>query len=79
MIKDDDVLSGVLPPLDPNTPHSEEYGSFEDKLVACVSHDYILFKDDNTKVHYYLEEAARITQCKYSIKSCQREKNGRDA
>ena len=40
--------------------------------------DHALFKDNNAKVHYYLEEAAQSTQHGSLIKSYQIKKNGRD-
>ena len=45
----------MLPPIDPNEPHLEEISSVEDDLVARASYDYLLFKDDNAGVCYYLE------------------------
>ena len=62
-----------------NLPHSEEYGSVEDERVARVPCVYSLFKDDNAKVHYYLEGSKRSTQHVASIKPYQRKKNGRNA
>ena len=69
VIIEDAASSRVLLPLDKNAPYLEEYGSVEDELVARLSHDHRSFKDDNTKVHYYLEEVARSTQHAASIKN----------
>ena len=52
--------SGVpmpAPPLVPNQPHSEAHGSIKNKLVERASHEHPLFRDDNSKVYFKLEEA----------------------
>ena len=75
----DDVVPGTpLPALAADSPHSEVYGSIEAEMVARVSHADPLYRDDNAKVYYYLEEATRSTSYAASIKTYQREKNGRD-
>ena len=77
-MRDDDEPSGTLPPLTPNSHYSEEHSSVEDELVAHVSCDNPLLKDNNAKVCYYLEEATRSTQHEASIKLYQKKKNRRD-
>ena len=47
--------------------------------VARASHDHPLYKGDNAKVYYYLEEATRSTSYAASIKPYQRGKDGRGA
>ena len=78
-IRDNPIPNGALLPLDPNVLHSEEHGLVEDDLVARVLCDQSLFKDNNSKVHYYLEEASLSTQHAASIKPYQKKTNGRDA
>ena len=58
----------AAPPLANNRPHSTIHGSVEDELVARASHDHSLFRDDNSQVYYYLEEATRTTSYAASIK-----------
>ena len=67
------------PPLMTNQPHSLEHGSVELELVNRASHDHPLFRDDNSKLYYLLEEATRSTQYAASIKPFQRRKDGRGA
>ena len=69
----------VVPVLENNLPHSEEHGSVENELIARASHDHELFREDNAKVYYHLEEATRGTSYAVSIKPFQRSKNGRGA
>lgn len=78
-VRDDAVLGNPLPALAADSPHSEANGSIEDEMVARVSQADPLYRDDNTKVHNYLEEAARSASYAASIKPCQRGKNGKDA
>ena len=68
-IRDDDEVSGVLPPLSPNSFGPEEFGSAEHNLVARMSCDHPSFKDNNDKLHHYLEEATRSAQHVDSNKS----------
>ena len=74
--------SGVpmpAPPLAPNQPHYEAHGSIENELVERASHEHPLFRDDNSKVYFKLEEATHGTMYAASIKPFQRAKNGRGA
>ena len=68
MIIDDAVPSVMLPPLAPNSPHSEACGSEEDENFARALHDHPMFREDSTKVCYYLEESVRSAQHAASIK-----------
>jgi hypothetical protein len=67
------------PPLAPNRCYSTEHGSVEGELVARASHTHASFRDDNSKVYYFLEEATRSTSYAASIKPYQRTKDGRAA
>jgi hypothetical protein len=75
----DALVPAAAPPLATNRPHSTEHGSVDAELVARASHDHPLFRDDNSQVYYYLEEATRTTSYAASIKPYQRAKNGRGA
>ena len=78
-VRDDAIPGNPLPALAADSPHSEACGSIEDEMVARVSHADPSYRDDNAKVCYYLEEAARGASYAASIKPYQRGKNGRDA
>eukprot|EP00957_Ditylum_brightwellii_P072453 5505950-Ditylum_brightwellii.AAC.1 len=60
-------------------PHSSKYGSIKADLVARASHLHSNYKEDNSQVYYYLEEATRGTQYAALIKPKQRSKDGRGA
>ena len=47
---------GPRPAVVNNCPHSSEYLSVEGDLVAYATHAHPLYKDDNVKVYFYLEE-----------------------
>ena len=51
----------------------------EGELIARASHTHALFRDDNSVVYYYLEEATRGTSYAASIKPFQKVKDGRGA
>lgn len=75
-----DIAVQVDPPaLALNQPYSTEHGSVEDDLIARASHGHALYREDNSKVYYLLEEATRTTSYAASIKPFQRAKNGRGA
>ena len=63
IIREDVILIGDIIPLAPSNPNSEQCILVEVDLAERVSHDYPLFKDDNAKSHYYLEESVRSSQC----------------
>ena len=51
----------------------------EAELIAWAAHTHALFREDNSVVHYHLEEATRGTSYAASIKPYQRGKDGRRA
>lgn len=67
----------VAPPLDTNQPHSVLHGSVEGELIARLSHNSPIYRDDNKQVYLYLEEATRGTIYGASIKPFTRTKDGR--
>jgi hypothetical protein len=69
----------AAPALAQNQPYSNDYGSVEGELVARVSHEHALFRDDNASVYHYLEEATRSTAYATSIKTFRWRKEGRGA
>jgi hypothetical protein len=75
------VRAVVVPPaptaLTTNLPYSVEHGSVEGEMIARASHTHPLFRDDNSRVYYLLEEATRGTTYAPSIKPFQRAKDGR--
>ena len=48
-------------------------------MIMHASHDHALFREDNAKGYFKLEEAARSTMYAASIKPYQQTKNGRGA
>jgi hypothetical protein len=75
-----DVVPPLLhPPLAVGQPYAEVHGSVEAEMIARASHTHALYRDDNAKVYYYLEEATRTTTYAASIKPFQRRKDGRAA
>ena len=72
-------VPAAVPTLAPNSPHSVQHGSVEADLIARASHTHALYREDNAKVYYYLEEATRGTSYAASIKPYQRDKDGRNA
>jgi hypothetical protein len=77
--RESDAVGGPAPPLAQDKPHSLMYGSVEGDLVARASHGHALFREDNSSVYYFLEEATRGTAYAASMKPFQRAKNGREA
>ena len=59
--------------------YTAKSGSIEQELITRASHSHPMFKEDNAKVYYLLEEATRGTTYSASIKPYQKRKNGRDA
>jgi len=60
-------------------PFGLPHESVEDELIARAQHTHALFREDNSQVYYFLEEATRTTSYAASIKPFQRRKNGRGA
>ena len=48
-------------------------------MIARASHAHVLYRDENSTVYHYLEEATRSTSYAASIKPFQRRKDGRGA
>ena len=79
VIRDAVAVPVVAPLLATDQPHSTEHGSVEAELIARSSHGHALYRDDNSSVYHYLEEATRSTVYAASIKPFQRGKDGRGA
>jgi hypothetical protein len=79
IIRTDITVPVDAPALEANQPYSTEHGSVEAELIARASHGHALYRDDNAKIYYFLEEATRTTSYAASIKPFQRTKNGRGA
>jgi hypothetical protein len=79
VIQADVAVLGAEPRLATGQPYSDEHGSVEAEMIARASHVHALFREDNAKVYYYLEEAMRGTSYAASIKPYQRRKDGRSA
>ena len=77
--RESEAVPADVPALATNKPHSEEHGSVEGDLVARASHVHPLYRDDNSAVYYFLEEATRGTSYAASLKPYQRAKDGRGA
>ena len=77
--RQDAEVPADVPALAPGKPHTEVHGSVEGDLVARASHTHPLFRDDNSAVYYFLEEATRGTSYAASLKPYQRVKDGRAA
>ena len=71
VIRETMAVPNAAPQLAPQQPHLVEHGSIENKMVSRASHGHALYRDDNEKVYYYLEEATRTTQYAASIKPFQ--------
>ena len=73
----------IAPVLAVDRPHSTENGSVEGEMIARASHEHPhehpLYRDDNSKVYFYLEEATLTTSYAASIKPFQRTKDRRGA
>ena len=79
VIRKDEEVPAVAPPLQAGKPHSEAHGSIEGEMIARASHTHAMFRDDNAAVYYALEETTHSTSYAASIKPFQRTKNGRSA
>ena len=72
-------IAAIAPLLATDRPHSTENVSVEGEMIARASHDHPLYRDDNSKVYFYLEEATRTLSYAASIKPFQRANDGRGA
>jgi hypothetical protein len=79
VIRSVDTPPAAAPVIAPNQPHSMEHGSVEQELIALAKHTHPLYRDDNSQVYFYLEEATRSTVYSASIKPFQRSRDGRGA
>ena len=78
VIRESEVVPAA-PALATGQPHSAEHGSIKDEMIARLSHQHALFRDDNAAVYDDLEEATRGTKYAASIASFKRSKDGRGA
>jgi len=79
VIRADAEVPAIAPPLMRNQPHSAVHESIEGEMIARLSHDSPMFRDDNARVYHFLEEATRTTVYGASLKPFQRSKHGRNA
>ena len=79
VIRTDEEVPAVPPPLLAGQPHSEAHESIEGEMIAWALHTHALFRDDNAAVYYAFEEATHSTSYAASIKPFQRTKNGHGA
>ena len=71
IIRTNEDVPAVAPPLQAGQPHSEAHGSIEGEMIARASH--------NAAVYYALEEATHSTSYAASIKPFEKTKNGHGA
>ena len=76
VIRTNEDVPAVAPPLQVGQPHSDAHGSIKGDLIAWASHTHALFRDDNVAMYYALEEVTRSTSYVASIKPFQKSKNG---
>lgn len=74
-----DVVQATALQLANGQPHSLEHGFVEEELVARALHDHPLYRADNAKEYFYVEEVTRTTAFAASIKPYQRTKDDRAA
>ena len=67
------------PPLLVDKCYSDEHNLIKDELVASLSHDHGLVREDNAKVYKVLEEALRGSAMDPTIQLYKRRKDGRKA
>ena len=73
-------LDGGNPPARlANEPHSKEYGSVEGELIALLTHDHPLFKNDNSAVYDRLDIALRGSDYHSAIIRFRKERDGAGA
>ena len=61
VVRSDDNMAAICPPLARVHPYSVEHASLEGGLIARSSHVHGLFRDNNADVYYKLEEATQET------------------
>ena len=79
VIRAEEDVPDAAPPLMQNQPYAEEFGSVEEELVARANHTHPLFREDNSALYFFLEEATRGTMYASSIQPFSRRKHGRQA
>jgi hypothetical protein len=79
VIREDAIVPAGCPDRATDQPYSQENGSILGDLIMRGSHTHGLFREDNAKVYFKLEEATRGTPYVDSIKPFQRAKDGRRA
>jgi hypothetical protein len=80
VVRPDETVAAVPPPLLAQQAYSEEHGSVEAELIARSSHTHALFRQDSRDVFERLERATRgNANFSGTITSFRRTKNGRGA
>ena len=79
VIRESDIMPGAAQPTMIGKPYYEEHGFVEKEFIVRSSHTHSHFKEDSSKVYYYIDEATRTTRYAASIKTHQKKKSGRDA
>ena len=67
------------PPLITNRPYYEEHGSVERETIARLSHEQLVFDDDNGTCFNRLKEATRGTIIAATIQPFKHRRNGQGA
>ena len=75
----EDADPGQAPTLAPGKPYSTIHGSMEQELIARLTHNSPVYRDDDSKLYHYLEKATRGTIYSASLAPYARSKNGREA
>ena len=73
----DEIVNGTPNPFEADQPYYTETGSIEAELVQKASHNHPLFREDNAKLYFDLEEDIRGTVYAGRIKPFQRKRDGR--
>ena len=60
----------------PNQPYAEELVSVKEYLISCATHTHSLYRDYNTSLYFYLEEATCSTIYTSSIQPYSWRKDG---
>ena len=79
VIRETVAVPAAAPPLMTNQPYAEVFGSAEEELIDRATHTHPLYRDDNTSLYFYLEEATRSKMYTSSIQRFSRRKDGRGA
>lgn len=79
VVRDEEDVPVAVPALANGMPHSTTHGSVEEEMVARASHGHPLFREDNSKVYFLLEESLRGSTYAPSLKPYQNNKDGRSA